>query len=133
MRDPEAIQLADKEVKKFVQSNGKSAAPTEFMSFIGANQNPYGIAMLLETLSVNVKFPYYPDDSMEQFNCISIGMLEEQLYLNSIPVNAPIKRTGTCEEWLKHVKAFKDAAQLLIKKYQENEKYWMDNMPYKKK
>jgi len=133
MRDPEAIQLADKEVKKFVQSNGKSATPIEFMSFIGQNQTPFGIAMLLETLSVNVKFPYFPDYPMEQFNCMAIGMLEEQLYLNSIPINAPIKRTSTCEERLKHVKAFKDAAQLLIKKYQEEEKYWMDNMPYKKK
>jgi len=133
MRDPEAIQLADKEVKKFVQSNGKSATPIEFMSFIGQNQTPFGIAMLLETLSVNVKFPYFPDYPMEQFNCMAIGMLEEQLYLNSIPINAPIKRTSTCEERLKHVKAFKDAAQLLIKKYQEDEKYWMDNMPYKKK
>ena len=133
MRDREAMQLADLEIAKFVRSNGKSEYPITVLNFIEENQNPYGIEKLLETLSVNIKFPYISDGTIGQFNCMTIDILEEQLYLNSIPINAPIKRTSTCEEWLKHVKAFKDAAQLLIKKYQEEEKYWMDNMPYKKK
>jgi len=133
MRDPEAMQLADLEIAKFVRSNGKSEYPITVLNFIEENQNPYGIEKLLETLSVTIKFPYISDGTIGQFNCMTIDILEEQLYLNSIPINAPIKRTSTCEEWLKHVKAFKDAAQILIKKYQENEKYWMDNMPYRKK
>jgi len=133
MRDREAMQLADLEITKFVRSNGKSEYPITVLNFIEENQNPYGVEKLLETLSVNIKFPYISDGTIGQFNCMTIDILEEQLYLNSIPINAPIKRTSTCEEWLKHVKAFKDAAQLLIKKYQEEEKYWMDNMPYKKK
>jgi len=133
MRDPEAIQLANREVKKFLQSKGQSADPMDFVRFIGQNKNPYGVEKILELLPVAVKFLTISDEPMEQFNCIAIGMLSERLYLNAIPINAPVKRNSTCEEQLKHVAAFKEAAQKLIKKYQEDEKYWMDNMPYRKK
>lgn len=133
MRDPEAVQLGNEEIARFLRSKGKSEDPVYFLSLITHNPNPYGIAKLLELLPVDVRFETLSDGTMEQFNCLLIKSLIEQLYFNNLPLDPPLKRTSPCEVQLKNVKAFKEAGQKLIKKYQEDEKYWMDNMPYKKK
>lgn len=135
MGDPEARHLFDKEVAEFIKANGRSEdSVSDFLSFFQYyRNNSYILKKMLATLEVDRKFVRTSEGDLAAFNCEILVLLIDELVGNRTPIGAKIHRATPCEEKFKYEKEIREATQKLIKKREEEERYWMENLPFYKK
>jgi hypothetical protein len=135
MGDPDARKLFDAHISRFIRTNGQSHFFAELNSTLRLMNNSYAVAKMLELLKVTQKFQWISDgnDPSTAFNCeMWINLMHEFEY-HAIRMDPKLKITAPCESQLKLKKEINSAAQALIAKYKQEEKYWMQNMPFYKK
>jgi hypothetical protein len=131
MGDPEAKARFDRIVKKFVVTNGKSYNPIEMFSLLEGIQNSYAIKKMIEVLDVTFPFSWFPDDSPNRpYNCEVMKILIESIFSEPIKIDSSIEENRPCNTQLKNRKKILEAAQELIKKYDERDEYWVKNLKY---
>jgi hypothetical protein len=135
MNDPEVQMDMNRIINKFVETNGESGSEDEnreLVSCLGSIENAYSLKKLIEILPIQKKIAglsgtdgtsYLPLDYFIYNELKKIFMkhsIDVSLFSHSI--------TQTRKNKSKIIKA----AQPLINKLEEKEKYWMDNMPFNK-
>jgi hypothetical protein len=129
--DPDVCEIFDNEVKEFVRTNGKTGAYDMFFKLVWDNticNTSYGIQKQLETLSVTSKLSLL-NDTPVPFNCLILPFLVGWIEHYKIPVDFPLTYTDSTYLYIPKIKK---AAKLIQQKFDEEQAYWRDNMPFNK-
>jgi len=133
MNDPEAQSEFDKIVRKYVQTNGEVHADNYSFGFINCFElvnNAYGIKKMVELLPVQTKMPglssregtsYVPFD-YRIYNLLA--MVFNKYGINTAGLFNDISTMRKNKDEIIRL------ANQLIQKLEEDEKYWMENMPF---
>jgi len=132
MGDPQARGLFDAQIDTFIKTNGKSLSNEYLNSILKDMRNSYATAKMLALLKVTNKVQWIADgnDAPTPFNCEIQMNLMQEFAANSIAIDSHLKASAPCESQLKFTRQLKEAGQRLMAKYQEEEKYWMQNIPF---
>jgi hypothetical protein len=122
-------------INKFVETNGEAGSEDEnreLVSCLGNIENAYSLKKLIEILPIQKKIAglsgtdgtsYEP---LDYFTYNEIKKIFMKNYIDVSFFSYNINKTR------KNKNKIINAAQLLIKKLEQKEKYWMDNMPFNK-
>jgi hypothetical protein len=131
--DPDVRKLFDEKVKEFAKTNGKSTDTyTMFMKLDKLRRTSYGVQTQLETLSITSSVSII-SGTKDPFNCLVLFYLVCDLSVSNTPMDYPLDWAGdSCETFLHHIQTIKKAAKLLQQRFDEEQAYWRDNMPFNK-
>jgi hypothetical protein len=135
MNDPETQAKYDEIIKEFINTNGYSIEPInilETLDRLGYWGNAYAIEKLIEIYQVKRK--YIPIETEHFFDKDVLIKLLSMCKYNNIETKYPIYEIDILneKEIRKYSKEILEAANKLVEKLKEKEKYWMDNMPFNK-
>ena len=133
MNDPEAQSEFDKIVKRYVQTNGTAYKEDYGLGFIRslrAVKNAYGLRKMIELLPVRVEVI-----GLSSMEGTSYDPLDYRMYglLNYVFMSHGINTLGLFDDldtMRKNSEEIVRLANQLIKELEEDEKYWMENMPF---
>jgi hypothetical protein len=141
MNDTEAQSEFDKIIKKYVKANGEiypEYYDRTLLSCLRMVRNAYSVKKLLEILPVTKKIENIAGEPFIPLDYETYYLLKEILRYHKVEVKAfsisPISLNMTDDEYIKFLRKNKkdivNAANQLIKKMEEEEKYWMENIPF---
>lgn len=133
MGDPDARNLYDNKIKKFVKSNGESSDLADIYGELLELRNSFSTMKMIDVLTVDKNYVRLSEgDPGVPYNCQVIKYLLDVFSYKNIEMAPSVKQNAPSKEQLKHLPEIKAAAQKLIEKYKAEEYYWMKNMPFYK-
>ena len=130
MNDPEAQAIMDKIVEEFVSSNGEIDNHELNSAFLPIG-NAYAIKKLIEILPVHKLLPGLSGTdgtSYVPYDFFTHSELRQICIFKNTSIN--ITSAYNVEENRKNKDKIIEAAQEIIKKWEEEERYWMENIPF---
>ncbi|MDR1198917.1 MAG: hypothetical protein LBK94_07920 [Prevotellaceae bacterium] len=132
MNDPDTQKQCDDVIKKFVETNGYSHDPVDIIKLLeglGILGNAYSIEKYIEMLPVNRKFALVTYEENFVFDLYILDTLLDLFEYYGIEMKISIDKNNLRN----YSKEILEAANQLVLKLKEKEKYWMDNMPFNNK
>lgn len=133
MNDSDAMESYNKYIEEnlqIVQTN-KFSDFTRILPLLRKTKTPYSVGKQIELLTYDYKIQMGSEGPPNILNCeVLKGLIRniEQNFKNEI---FPWQKESSCEEKLKkYLPEIKIAAKRLAKLYEEQEEYWMINMPF---
>jgi hypothetical protein len=131
MNDPEIQKQFDDIIKKFVETNGYSYEPLDIIKLLeglSLRDNAYSVEKYIELLPVNRRFSLV---TAEEHFVFDLYILDTLLFLFEY-YGIEMKISIDKNDLRKYSEEIIDAANKLVEKLKEKEKYWMENMPFNK-
>jgi hypothetical protein len=129
MNDPEAQFLFNKEIKKLFNSQWTDLFGIGINECLNYLSNAYAVRKLVEILSVTKSITTTSDETAEPYDKLTFDLLRYLMEVNKIE-NNPFQSLNDLNQMRKNKDKIIEAAERLIKKMEQEEKYWMSNMPF---
>jgi hypothetical protein len=131
MNDPEAKAIYDKRLKEFIQSKSQTYPYYLTMPNLETVANSFAVKKLIELLTVTRYIEVISGDSPIPHDEIVLFSLIILCKRHDIKLPQIENYEEDITKYiLSHKKDIVNAAERLIKKLEQEEKYWMENMPF---
>jgi hypothetical protein len=129
MNDPEVQARYDEIIKRLFKSDWHPFLGTGIIETLRYVSNAYAVKKIIELLPIKKEIVVMSDGSTDPFDYLTFKLLRQFMIQNRIEDN-PFQSINTIEEMRANTDKIIEAAGRLIKKMEEEEKYWMENIPF---
>ena len=130
LNDPEAQSIFNNVLKRFFTSDWHPFFGTGTLESLRFVSNAYAVKKLLEILPVKKEIVTTSDGSTEPFDKLTYKLLRQFMIEHNLENNPFQSINDDITEMRKNQDKIIEASERLIKKMEQEEKYWMDNMPF---